>query len=122
MTTTTRFLGFTSGVQRLAWSGPPGTISAYLWGGGGGRGGSDSYSGGNGSGGSYTSKVFTVTDGDIIDVAVGGPGSNGASGQGSAAGGAAGASYSLLLFNTRTTTANPPVFGTSNPGDRKSVV
>lgn len=114
MPLTVRALGFTSGVQRLAWSGPQGTITAHLWGGGGGRGGSDAYAGGNGTGGGYSRYQFAVNNGDIVDVAVGGPGGNGASGQGSAAGGAAGASYSLLLFDTRTAPANPPVYPNSH--------
>jgi hypothetical protein len=115
MPTTTRVLGFTNGVQRLVWSGPSGTITAHLWGGGGGLGGSDSFGGGSGTGGGYSRYQFVANDGDILDVAVGGPGANGQSGQGSAQGGAAGASYSLLLFNTRTTTASPAVYPTSNP-------
>ena len=116
MPTTTRVLGFTNGVQRLVWSGPPATITAHLWGGGGGLGGSDRYGGGNGSGGGYSRYQYVANDGDIIDVAVGGPGANGQSGRGSAAGGVAGASYSLLLFNTRTDSATPPVFPVSNSG------
>lgn len=116
MPTTTRVLGFTNGIQRLVWSGPAGTITAHLWGGGGGRGGSDRYGGGNGTGGGYSTCNFVVNDGDILDVAVGGAGGNGASGQGSGPGGTAGASYSLLLFNTRTTQATPEVIPVSNSG------
>lgn len=117
MPTTTRVLGFTSGVQRLIWSGPPGTIYAYLWGGGGGLGGNDSYRGGNGTGGGYTSNSFTVVDGDVIDVAVGGGGGNGLSGVSGYGGGAAGASLSLslLTFDTRTAITSPPVGVYSNP-------
>ena len=111
MATSTRFLGFTNGVQRLTWSGPPGTIYAHLWGGGGGRGGGDAYGGGNGTGGGYAFDSFTVVDGDVIDVAVGGPGGNGASGARGAGGGSAGASLSadILTFDTRTAPAIPPV-------------
>jgi hypothetical protein len=111
MATTTRFLGFTNGIQRLAWSGPPGTIYAHLWGGGGGYGGSDSGGGGNGTGGGYAFDSFTVVDGDVIDVAVGGPGGNGLSGARGVGGGSAGASLSSssLLFDTRTAVAFPPV-------------
>lgn len=110
MPLTTRALGFTNGIQRLIWSGPPGTITAHLWGGGGGRGGSDSYPGGSGTGGGYSTYQYVANDGDILDVAVGGAGANGQSGRGGAAGGSAGASYGLLLFNTRTTPATPPVY------------
>ena len=111
MSTTTRVLGFTSGIQRLVWSGPPGTIYAHLWGGGGGLGGNDAFVGGNGTGGGYAFESFTVVDGDVIDVAVGGPGGNGLSGARGYGGGAAGASLSLssLTFNTRTAPASPPV-------------
>lgn len=116
MPITTRVLGFTNGTQRLVWSGPAGTITAHLWGGGGGLGGSDAFGGGNGSGGGYATYQFVANDGDVLDVAVGGAGANGQSGRGSALGGAAGASYSLLLFNTRTTPASPAVYPTSNSG------
>jgi hypothetical protein len=111
MPTTTRVLGFTNGVQRLTWSGPPGTIYAYLWGGGGGAGGNDSSSGGNGTGGGYASTNFTVVDGDVIDVAVGGPGGNGLSRARGFGGGAAGASLAAnsLTFDTRTAAVSPPV-------------
>lgn len=115
MPTTTRYLGFTSGVQRLVWSGPAGAVTAHLWGGGGGRGGDDGpYVGGNGGGGGYATYQFTATQGDILDVAVGGAGGNGGTRASGASGGTAGASYSLLLFNTRTTAASPPVYPTSN--------
>lgn len=111
MPTTTRVLGFTSGIQRLVWSGPPGTIYAHLWGGGGGYGGSDTFSGGNGTGGGYAFTNFTVVDGDVIDVAVGGAGGNGLSGRSGLGGGAGGASLtaSSLAFDTRTAPATPPV-------------
>ena len=111
MATSTRFLGFTNGIQRLTWSGPPGTIYAHLWGGGGGDGGGDVFGGGNGTGGGYAFKSFTVVDGDVIDVAVGGPGGNGLSGARGAGGGSAGASLSSasLTFDTRTAIATPPV-------------
>jgi hypothetical protein len=111
MPTTTRVLGFTSGIQRLVWSGPPGTIYAHLWGGGGGLGGSDRFEGGNGTGGGYAFHNFTVVDGDVIDIAVGGPGGNGLSGARGSGGGAAGASLSesSLTFDTRTAPATPPV-------------
>lgn len=116
MSTVTKYLGYTNGVQRLSWTGPSATITAHLWGGGGGRGGSDSYQGGNGSGGGYSTTNFTITDGDVLDVAVGGGGGNGQSGRGSALGGTAGASYSSggLVFNTRTTPAVPAVYPYTN--------
>ena len=111
MATSTRFLGFTNGIQRLTWSGPPGTIYAHLWGGGGGFGGSDRFGGGNGTGGGYAFESFTVVDGDVIDVAVGGPGGNGLSASAGIGGGAAGAGLtaSSLTFDTRTAPASPPV-------------
>jgi hypothetical protein len=111
MATTTRFLGFTNGTQRLTWAGPPGTIYAHLWGGGGGWGGNDAFSGGNGTGGGYAFNSFTVVDGDVIDVAVGGPGGNGISNNRGYGGGAAGASLvaNSLTFDTRTTAISPPV-------------
>ena len=118
MPTTTRVLGFTNGVQQLTWSGPPGTIYAHLWGGGGGLGGNDSTVGGNGTGGGYAFHNFTVVDGDIIDVAVGGPGGNGLSRARGSGGGSAGASLSAssLTFNTRTAAASPPVGVYFSPG------
>lgn len=115
MTTVTRYLGFTNGVQRLVWSGPGGTITAHLWGGGGGKGGNDRLTGGNGGGGGYASHVFNVIDGDIIDVAVGGQGENGIGGSG-VLGGAAGASWGGVIFNTRTTPASPEVTPQTNSG------
>lgn len=115
MPTTLRALGFTSGVQRLVWTGPQGIVTAHLWGGGAGRGGDDGpYFGGNGTGGGYTTSTFTVSNGDVLDVAVGGPGGNGGTRSSGAAGGAAGASYSLLLFNTRSTPASPTAYPNTN--------
>jgi hypothetical protein len=118
MATTTRFLGFTNGVQQLTWSGPPGIIYAHLWGAGGGLGGSDAFGGGNGTGGGYAFHNFTVVDGDIIDVAVGGPGSNGLSRARGFGGGGAGASLAAasLTFDTRTAVASPPVGSYFNSG------
>lgn len=112
MPTTTRVLGFTNGVQRLIWSGPPGTIYAHLWGGGGGAGGVDAVgTRASGTGGGYAFDTFTVVDGDVIDVAVGGAGGNGLSSSSGFGGGSAGASLSLssLTFDTRTASASPPV-------------
>ena len=111
MPLTTRALGFTNGVQRLVWSGPAGIVTAHLWGGGGGFGGGDRFGGGNGSGGGYSRYQFSVADGDILDVAVGGPGGNGLSSASGSGGGSAGASLSStsLTFDTRTAVASPPV-------------
>lgn len=67
-------------------------VSAYLWGAGGGGGGTDSpYSGGHGAGGNWVRHDFEIEEGDVIEVAVGGPGRAGAPGSG-AGGGAGGPS------------------------------
>ena len=85
------------------------SATAYLWGGGGGGGGNDSGTGGAGSGSQYSQVNFVVSDGDVLEIAVGGPGQGGASNAGNAAGGAPGASLTLdTIFNTRTAT---PVSG-----------
>lgn len=79
----------------------PGT--AYLWGGGGGGGGNDSGTGGTGSGGQFTQVGFSVSEGDILEIAVGGPGAGGASTARNGAGGTPGASLTVnTIFNTRT--------------------
>lgn len=115
MTTVTRYLGFTDGIQRLVWSGPGGTITAHLWGGGGGFGGGDGGRiGGNGTGGGYATTVFTVVEGDVIDVAVGEQGENGQGYRSGAAGGSAGASYGGEIFNTRTGPVLPAVYPQTN--------
>lgn len=102
MTIVVRPVGFTNSLQRLVW--PQGTnipVTAYLWGAGGGGGGNDSASGGAGSGGGFSQVNFTISAGDILDVAVGGGGGAGVSGRGGAPGGAAGASYSTdEVFST----------------------
>lgn len=104
--------GYTGYLQQLTWAqGNNIPVTAHLWGGGGGGGGSDSAPGGSGSGGGYSQVQFTINEGDVLQVAVGGPGGGGASG-GSAAGGGAGSSYldgSSLLFSTLLS-ASPPVF------------
>lgn len=112
----TTSLGFSNRLQRLVWSqGNNVPVTAYLWGGGGGGGGNDSGIGGAGSGGGFTEVTFLVSAGDVIEVAVGGPGGGGQSGRGQAAGGAAGASYvSEQIFDTRTAAASPPVFPSTN--------
>ena len=96
MSSTTRSLGFTNSLQRLVWQSNSGSnleIVAHLWGGGGGGGGSDRGTGGSGSGGGYSSAIFTVSNGDVIDIAVGGGGGAGRSGVSNGAGGVGGASY-----------------------------
>jgi hypothetical protein len=112
-----RTLGYVSGIQRLVW--PQGTnvpVTAYLWGGGGGGGGNDSGRGGVGEGGGATEVNFLVSAGDVIDVAVGGPGLPGQSSRSQAGGGAAGASsVTSVIFGTRTATAiNGPVIPSTN--------
>jgi hypothetical protein len=111
----TRSLGFTNSLQRLVWSqGNNVPVTAYLWGGGGGGGGNDRGAGGNGSGGGFTELTFTVDEGDVIDVAVGGPGGRGPTGAGGT-GGTAGASYTGdIIFDTRSTVASPPVIASTN--------
>lgn len=91
MTILVRPLGYTGTLQQLTWSGSPATITAYAWGGGGG-GGNDSSPGGAGSGGGFAQGTFTVVNGDVIQVAVGGGGRGGAGGAG-ASGGFGGFSY-----------------------------
>ena len=104
--------GYTGFLQQLTWvQGNNIPVTAHLWGGAGGGGGNDSNAGGNGSGAAYTQTQFTINEGDVLEVAVGGPGTGGAGGR-SAAGGQAGASYLVdasLLFSTLET-ASPPVF------------
>lgn len=100
---------YTGSVQQLIWNlGDGSEVTAHLWGGGGGGGGNDSNPGGNGGGAGYASRTFTVNNGDVIEIAVGGNGTAGATG-GSAPGGAAGASYiSNMIFNSRTGVPNNP--------------
>jgi hypothetical protein len=110
-------LGYTPGVQRLVW--PSGTdipVTAYLWGGGGGGGGNDSGTGGPGQGGGATEVNFLVSEGDVIDVAVGGPGGGGQSRLRQAGGGTAGfSSVSSIIFDTRSATATDgPVIASTN--------
>jgi len=104
--------GYTGFLQQLTWvQGNNVPVTAHLWGGAGGGGGNDSNPGGAGSGGGYTQTQFTINEGDVLEVAVGGPGTGGAGGR-SAAGGTPGSSYLVdasLLFSTLET-ASPPVF------------
>jgi hypothetical protein len=111
-----RTLGYTPGVQQLVW--PSGTnvpVTAYLWGGGGGGGGFDAQPGGAGTGGGFTEVSFSVSAGDVIDVAVGGGGAGGPNARTGGVGGVAGASYvSNVLFDTRTAATSPPVVPSTN--------
>jgi hypothetical protein len=113
-----RSLGFTNSLQRLVW--PKGLnipVTAYLWGGGGGGGGSDRLAGGTGGGGGFTEFSFTVSEGDVIDIAIGGGGGRGATtpGVGSAPGGVPGPSYiSNTAFDTRSAASSPPVIPSTN--------
>lgn len=104
--------GYTGSLQRIVWAqGNNVPVTAYLWGGGGGGGGNDSNPGGNGGGGGFTQLQFTIDEGDVLEVAVGGGGGAGQSGRSNGAGGTAGASYTTEnLFNTIDNTASPPVF------------
>jgi len=114
--TVVRSVGYTGSVQQLEWNNGNGaTVTAYLWGGGGGGGGNDSARGGFGGGSGYSSVSFTVNNGDVIKIAVGGGGGTGVSGRGGAAGGAAGASWVPdEVFNTRTATGSSPVISSTN--------
>jgi hypothetical protein len=101
----------------LIW--PSGTdipVTAYLWGGGGGGGGFDAQPGGSGTGGGFTEVNFSVSAGDVIEVAVGGGGFGGPNAKTGGVGGVAGASYvSGLLFDTRSATAiDGPVIASTN--------
>jgi hypothetical protein len=111
----TRPAGYTGSLQTLTWTqGNNIEATAYLWGGGGGAGGSD-YSGarigGAGGGGQFSRVNFTINEGDVLEVAVGGPGQGGENFTTNAAGGSPGASLLVAeIFNTRTATP------TSGPG------
>lgn len=111
-----RTLGYAPGVQRLVW--PRGTdvpVTAYLWGGGGGGGGNDLGIGGTGQGGGATEVNFLVSEGDVLDIAVGGPGGGGQSSKSQAGGGEAGASsVSSIIFDTRSAVTSPPVIASTN--------
>ena len=77
--------------------------TAYLWGGGGGGGGNDSGAGGSGSGAQFSQVSFGVDEGDVLELAVGGPGTGGASYARYGAGGTPGASLTIdTIFNIRT--------------------
>jgi len=108
--------GYTGSLQGLTWTqGNNVPVTAYLWGGGGGGGGNDSGPGGDGGGAGFTQIQFTVNEGDVIEVAVGGGGGAGQSGASNGAGGTAGASYTTEnLFNTINAVASPPVYAQFN--------
>ena len=119
MATVIRPVTYTGTMQRLVVTDlTAGSITVKLWGGGGGGGGNDVELGGSGSGSGYVEKTFSVVPGDIIDVAVGGAGTAGASLAGSAPGGVGGASYLLsgFVFNSRSPPLGPPaVYTQFNP-------
>ena len=112
-----RGVGYTGTIQTLAWNAQGTTpVTAYLWGGGGAGGGNDTGTGGAGSGSGFSQINFTLQNGDVLQVAVGGAGGPGASGQGSAAGGFAGAGLvSAPIFDTRSAAAAPAVTPVFNP-------
>lgn len=114
--TVIRPIGYTGSVQQLEWQyGNGAQVTAYIWGGGGGGGGNDSHPGGSGGGGGYATSTFTINNGDVIKVAVGGQGITGRSGT-QGGGGAPGASWVPdQLFNTRTAIGSVPVIPYSNP-------
>lgn len=113
--TVIRPVGYTGSVQQLIWNyGNSATVTAYLWGGGGGAGGNDRLSGGNGQGGGYATTTFTVNNGDIIKVAVGGKGNAGASGTQGGGGSAGGSWVPDEVFNTRTAVGSVSVVPYTN--------
>lgn len=80
-------------------------ITVQLWGGGGGGGGTNAGRGGYGSGGGYAAKTFSVSTGDIIEVAVGQGGGGGLTQAfGGIGGGHGGASFIFpaTVFDMRT--------------------
>lgn len=105
MATVLRPVGYTGNLQRLTWEfGNNVPVTAYLWGGGGGGGGNDSGIGGAGGGGAYTAVNFSISTGDVLDVAVGGPGGGGGSST-RGNGGSPGFSYlASQSFDTRSAT------------------
>jgi len=111
-----RELGYTGTVQSLTWDkGNNIPMHAYLWGGGGGGGGNDSARGGDGGGGGFSQVNFTISAGDIIQLAVGGAGGTGGSGRsGDGAGPAGGGLVTIPVFNTRTAVSSPVVYNQFN--------
>ena len=99
-------ISFTNSLQQITWTAGTSQITAYLWGSGGAGGGYDSGAPGTGSGGGFARKTFTVKNGDIIQIAVGGgggPGANSASGYG---GGTPGPSFTNV-WSTLSLTGSP---------------
>lgn len=115
MTTVLRPVGYTGSLQRLVWPDYWGSqATAYLWGAGGGGGGGDVATGGNGTGGGFASISFPVAAGDIIEVAVGGPGGGGPGGRRSGQGGFAGSSLVGDVVWTTLNALGPGFTRTSN--------
>ena len=107
MASVIRAIGFSNSLQQLVWSVGTSQITAYVWGAGGGGGGADSSPGGIGGGGGFARKTFTITDGDVLQVAVAGAGGAGSGGSG-APGGSAGPSYTAsTVFTTLSLTGYP---------------
>ena len=107
MASVIRAIGFSNSLQQLVWPTTTSQITAYVWGGGGGGGGNDSAPGGSGGGGGFARKTFTITNGDVLQVAVAGAGGAGRGGQG-ADGGSAGSSYTVsTVWTTYELLSNP---------------
>ena len=106
--------GYTGSLQQLTWTqGNNVPSTAYLWGGGGGGGGNDTGIGGAGSGSQFSQVNFNISEGDVLELAVGGPGTGGQSYGRNAAGGTPGSSYLVnTTFNTRNAT---PATGPGGP-------
>lgn len=105
-----RSVGYTGSFQQLQWTGDPVQVQVYLWGGGGGGGGAvlnvygTNFAGGNATGGSYSESRFSLSNGDILEVAVGqggAPGSRGNMQTYYAPGGLGGQSLVFDLFDSR---------------------
>lgn len=111
-----RELGYSGTVESITWTqGNNIPVRAYLWGGGGGGGGNDSARGGYGGGGGFSQVDFTVSAGDIIQLAVGGSGGTGGSGRrGDGGGPAGGGLVTIPVFNTRTAVSSPEVYDQFN--------
>jgi hypothetical protein len=110
MSSVIRAIGFSNSLQQLIWPTTTSQITAYVWGGGGGGGGSDAGSpGGYGGGGGFARKTFTITNGDILQVAVAGAGGAGGSSRGSAPGGSAGPSYTASTVWTSLELLSNPI-------------
>jgi len=108
MASVIRAIGFSNSLQQLIWPTTTSQIIAYVWGGGGGGGGNDSNPGGSGGGGGFARKTFTITNGDILQVAVAGAGGAGRGGSG-APGGGGGASYTASTVWTSLELLSNPI-------------